>query len=354
MKQPFVSIVVPLHNEARYLSVCVQALLKQTYPADSYEIILVDDASTDESPSICRHFVEAQSGQRPSLRWVRLRRGGLSVGRNAGLAVARGDIVAYLDGDAWAAPTWLEYLVTGFADPLTVVVGGRVAVLNEESDFARFIYQAHYLAQTGESGVIGTNMAFRRQLFAEVGGFFHVFGRRGDETAFFLKVPANQKITVVTQAIVRHEHPARFMVWLKERFYNGRYLLGNEKILTRGRRTATHWRRGALRGATLTSLPLLLMACIWPWLWLLTAVPLSLLAIRFTHRRYMQAVKRLATQQGLLSAMQTLIISWAGLVAEDIGYLQALGNGRPLDLTDSLSQAQAYILETIPPLSNLP
>ena len=95
MEHDLISVIVPVYNMEHYLERCVNSILQQTY--ENLEIILVDDGSTDASPKMCDAF--AQKDRR--IKVVHKENGGLSDARNAGLAVAAGDYIGYVDSDDW-------------------------------------------------------------------------------------------------------------------------------------------------------------------------------------------------------------------------------------------------------------
>jgi heptose III glucuronosyltransferase len=114
---PIVSVVVPAYNAAPYLGACLDSLLAQTQP--DLEIIVVDDGSTDETPAI----LSAYASRCSHLRVVTQDNRGVSVARNVGLAVARGDFVAYVDSDDVVVPTmYAELIRRALADSLDVTV----------------------------------------------------------------------------------------------------------------------------------------------------------------------------------------------------------------------------------------
>lgn len=95
---PLVSVIVAIYNIEPYIKRCVDSILAQEYT--NLEIILVDDGSTDACPEICDAYANLDS----RIKVVHKKNGGLSDARNAGIAVANGDYIGYVDGDDWIAP----------------------------------------------------------------------------------------------------------------------------------------------------------------------------------------------------------------------------------------------------------
>lgn len=96
--QPLISVIVPIYKAEKYLSVCVESILKQTYR--NLEIILVDDASPDMCPQICDEY--AANDDRIIV--IHKDNGGVAEARNAGLRAARGELIGFVDADDWLAP----------------------------------------------------------------------------------------------------------------------------------------------------------------------------------------------------------------------------------------------------------
>src|SRR5207244_8194197 len=96
---PRVSVVVSTCNGSRTIRDCLEGLRKLDYP--DYEVIVVDDGSTDGTATIAREY---------DVRVISSENRGLAAARNLGLTAARGEIVAYLDDDAYPDPRWLQYL----------------------------------------------------------------------------------------------------------------------------------------------------------------------------------------------------------------------------------------------------
>ena len=100
------SIIVPVYNVEKYLRKCVDSLLAQDLLPEEYEIILVDDGSTDQSGMICDEY----AAEHPLLKSIHQQNGGLSVARNSGIAVAQGRYVQFVDSDDYLEPNVLKIL----------------------------------------------------------------------------------------------------------------------------------------------------------------------------------------------------------------------------------------------------
>lgn len=100
-----VTVIVPVYRVERYLDECIESVLRQTY--EHLEVILVDDGSPDRSGAMCDDW----AARDPRVRVIHKRNGGLSSARNAGLHLARGEFVTFVDSDDVIAPTMIELLL---------------------------------------------------------------------------------------------------------------------------------------------------------------------------------------------------------------------------------------------------
>jgi O-antigen biosynthesis protein len=163
---PRVSVVVCTYNGSATLAESLEGLEELDYPV--YEVIVVDDGSTDSSAAIASEF---------DCRLIRTENRGLSSARNTGLSVASGEIVAYIDDDAKPDREWLNYLAYTFMSSQHAGVGGPNLAPGDDGLIARCVANApggptHVLLSDREAEHIpGCNMAFRRQALEEVGGF---------------------------------------------------------------------------------------------------------------------------------------------------------------------------------------
>ena len=175
------SIVVPFRNAERFLDGCIRSLLGQAYPDDRYEILLVDNASSDRSVELAR--------QHPAVRLLHQPQIGAYAARNLGLDHAQGEIIAFIDADCEADPGWLRALERALRDPETGVVLGRrqfpvaagpltwlQAFEHHKADWVFALPEAtRYYGYTN-------NMAVRASMFDRLGRFAEV--RRGADTVW--------------------------------------------------------------------------------------------------------------------------------------------------------------------------
>ena len=126
--QDFISIIVPVYNAGQYIIPCLESLLSQTY--QNIEIILVDDGSTDDSLHICQEY----AAQNPCVRVLHQENGGVSAARNAGLAYAQGEFVAFIDADDYVKPDYLAVLLEALKQhDADMVCCNFIEILNGET-----------------------------------------------------------------------------------------------------------------------------------------------------------------------------------------------------------------------------
>jgi len=125
----YFSVIVCIYNGERTLKQALNSLTKQNYPKEKYEIILINDGSEDESEKICLSFIKENIKKYPIIRYVRQENKGLSQARNLGIALSKGEIVAYIDQDAVADINWIKNLAYEFdVDQDLMVIGGKTEI----------------------------------------------------------------------------------------------------------------------------------------------------------------------------------------------------------------------------------
>ena len=176
IKFPPISVVVCSYNGSRTIRDCFEGLLKLDYP--DFEVIVVNDGSTDNTADIAQEY---------PFRLINTPNMGLSSARNAGLAAATGEIVAYTDDDAHPDPHWLQYLAATFLKTNHAGIGGPNIAPIDDGEIAECVANApggpiHVLLNDTEAEHIpGCNMAFRRETLLAVGGFDAQYRAAGDD-----------------------------------------------------------------------------------------------------------------------------------------------------------------------------
>ena len=184
-----ISAVVCTLNRATYLARAVESLVNQTYPKEYYEIIVVDNGSTDNTREVVEQF-----SQCAIIRYIYEPVKGLSQARNTGWQAAAGKYVAYLDDDAIARPRWLEKMLEAFetVKPAPASVGGKVFPIWESkrpawiTDRMLPVYaivdwgtHAKFLKPSSPEHHVGCNVAYSREVLQKCGGFNVNLGRKG-------------------------------------------------------------------------------------------------------------------------------------------------------------------------------
>jgi glycosyltransferase involved in cell wall biosynthesis len=210
------SIVVCTYNRAEILTGCLKSLSEQIAPSEYFEIIVVDNNSTDTTQKVVEFFCKKYN----NFRLVKEYKQGLSHARNRGWQDAKGEYVAYLDDDALAPSDWV-CRIKSFIDrrPAISAFGGPYVAysLVPIPDWFPPEYGNHSLGEeerpivAGNEWINGTNMILKKQLLHDLDGFDHNLGMTGssisygEEINFFVKLN-DRKIVIyyVPNIIVKH------------------------------------------------------------------------------------------------------------------------------------------------------
>jgi glucosyl-dolichyl phosphate glucuronosyltransferase len=190
-REPDVSIVLPTYNRAAGLRRAVESALLQTAAPDSYELIVVDNNSPDETRAVVEGLAQEYSRE---IRYVLERQQGVSYARNAGIAAATAPIVAFFDDDVCVAPNWVETIRQAFAESRALeCLGGRV-LPDWVAPPPSWLTPEHWaplalqdfgdepiaISSADARGLISANLACRTAVFERVGGFSPTFQRVKD------------------------------------------------------------------------------------------------------------------------------------------------------------------------------
>jgi glycosyltransferase involved in cell wall biosynthesis len=215
---PSMSVVVCAYNEERTIGECLASLQACDYPG--LEVIVCDDGSTDATLDRARTF---------GFRVLRLPHRGLSAARNAGLAAASGEIVAYLDADAACHRDWPYYLALSLEDDNVMATGGPNLAFPEAERVERAVAASpgspmHVLVSDDRAEhVPGCNMAFRKRALQEIGGFDEVYTSAGDDVDVCWKLTdRGYDIAFAAAAQVRHHRRGTVKGYLRQQRGYGR------------------------------------------------------------------------------------------------------------------------------------
>lgn len=225
---PFVSILVPAHNEAVVIERTARALCQQRYPDNCFEVIVINDGSQDGTGDIVRELTRDY----PQLRCydVPVGEGGKGKSRtlNVGLTQAKGELIAVFDADNTPEPTCIPRLVATLeSDPTLVAVNAKVRTRNRNASLLtrfinlEFIY-FQWLFQGGRwawfrlSMLMGTGYLMRRDALEVLGGFDEA--SLVDDTEMSLRIfRGNRRIRWVPYAVTWEQEPEALGVWLRQR-----------------------------------------------------------------------------------------------------------------------------------------
>lgn len=212
-RAPKVSVVVCTYNGSKTLRVCLRSLKKLNYP--DYEVIVVDDGSSDAVPEVAKSF--------EGVRYIRQENRGLSVARNTGMEAAIGEVVAYTDDDCRADEDWLYYLVGDLADSEFKAMGGHNFLPPEDSATAAAVMASpggpiHVMLTAREAEHIpGCNMVFDKAALQEIGGFDPTYRKAGDDVDVCWRLQeAGHKIGFNPAGFVWHYRRATVGAYLKQ------------------------------------------------------------------------------------------------------------------------------------------
>jgi len=231
MEYPFISVVVGIRNEERFIEECIESLLRLDYPQDSYEIIIIDGMSTDKTRDLVQKY---------PVRLLLNERKNVAAARNLGVKNARGDLVAFTDGDCKVYSQWLKILVLEMqnAPDDVVCVGGPNLIFDTDPIFGRIVGYAQetFLGSGGSaqsknstkkhyvSSLPNCNAMYKKSAIQEVGCFDERFliGQDGDLNYRIGK--RGHKFLYIPEAQVLHHRRGTFKSFSVRMFKYGMWM----------------------------------------------------------------------------------------------------------------------------------
>lgn len=167
---PYVSIVIPTYHDWNRLSLCIKALQNQTYPKDSFEVIIVNNDPKDHAPNNYSLPVNVKVLSEGKV--------GSYAARNTGIEAAKGEIIGFTDADCVPHPDWIEKAVEKFSIGTVDRIGGKIELFYQNEDKKSWIelYESIYSFNQKKTveilkASVTANLFARRELFDKVGKF---------------------------------------------------------------------------------------------------------------------------------------------------------------------------------------
>jgi len=213
-----VSVIVPVYNSEQFIGKCVASLLASNYNPSSFEIICVDNGSSDGSLRILRSF-------EPAIRVLVEPKRGPSAARNAGLREASGVFVAFTDSDCMVDPDWLAAMVRALQQTPADAVGGRILARPEAGAVDRFGELVHDHRNAIEvchpPYMIGMNLAMRRDLLVSIGAFDEHWLRIEDVDLSYRLLAAGKQLGYCDEAVIYHHNRDKLWTLMREGYLHG-------------------------------------------------------------------------------------------------------------------------------------
>ncbi len=210
----FLSVIICTYNRDRHIKRALQSLVRQDFDRKQYEIIVVDNNSTDKTGEIIHHFKAAHPDYNIVL--AKEPRQGLSYARNKGMALAKGTYISYIDDDGIAREDYVRQIKEYTEKyPDDVAFGGKVLPKYEKEAPAwmtKYIERIISIVDLGDqvktltkTYPVGCNMIFKKSLFDKIGGFNTALKLRSDDKYIFLKIWENgYRVLYLPKVVVWH------------------------------------------------------------------------------------------------------------------------------------------------------
>lgn len=259
-KKPFISVVVCTYNGYETIKDCLSALVKQDYPSNKYEIIVVDDGSTDKTAELIMQYKVKLITHKNNL--------GIPTARNSGLKKAIGEIIAFIDDDCIPTRGWLSNLIIPYKNKNIIGVGGLTLPFRTNTITEKYMYESGYgnpapiefgksknpiyrfiiylkdmlMPVTSKDDTIHVvaiytlNASFKKTVLNRIGGF-DINLLTSEDTDLCTRINnefKKKKLVFNKKAIIFHKYRSSFLKYLKQIFerskFTYKYYLKSKKI----------------------------------------------------------------------------------------------------------------------------
>ncbi len=220
-EKAFISIIVICYNEEKYLELCLKSLSEQKYPRELYEIIVVDNGSTDNSQEIAKKYADHL------LIHPKIKVGAL---RNVGARVAKGSILAFLDGDCETKENWLS-IINELNNKFPNTLNGAGCLLPENCYWmSKAFLTPNLLGRQQTTSLTSQNFALPTSIFQEVGGFDESL-TAGEDVELFMRVAIKyQTFSDDSLEVLHYGVPQSFRMFFGREMWHGLGAFGSFKI----------------------------------------------------------------------------------------------------------------------------
>lgn len=224
-----VSVVMPAYNAAGIIGVGLESLLNQSAKPQKFEVIVIDDCSTDNTADVIKEFVSRAAEASVTVTLIRQsKNGGPAKARNRGAEYSKSEVIIFTDSDCELTPDWLWNMLAPFEDPEIAAVKGAYLTRQTElgARFAQIEFEERYrMLEAAETVdvVFSYSAAFRRQVFAELGGFdtrFPVADNEDTDLSWRL-IEAGHKAAFAPGAKLYHRHPPSLWAYFRKKISRG-------------------------------------------------------------------------------------------------------------------------------------
>jgi len=212
-----ISVIIPVLNAEMTIGACLDALFRQTVSQDTYEVIVVDDGSTDNTPNIISKY--------PGVRILRQEHINAGAARNLGVKHARGDIILFIDADCVPQEDWIEQMTKPMLENSSIVAvkgGYRTRQKNLISRLVQLEFEERYkkMCKTKYIDFVDSySAAFRKEIFCQVGGFNARLNMSEDAQLSYSLSQKGYKMVFNKNAMTYHNHPSTILKYFRVKFW---------------------------------------------------------------------------------------------------------------------------------------
>ncbi len=221
---PYVSIVIPVLNGGSFISNCLESLLNLDFPENNFEIIVVDNGSTDRTVEVIRTY----QSKNPQIKLYFEKIKSSYAARNAGIKKAKGQIIAFTDVDCIVDKNWLFNIMKGFNESSVGGIAGDILPASEGSLVERYIAKINILSQKGTMNSEflpypqTANAAYKKEVFDKIGFFDDKLISGGDaDIAWRMQLETHYELILAPDATVFHKHRTDLKGLFNQQFKHG-------------------------------------------------------------------------------------------------------------------------------------